>query len=107
LLIRAAIHQTRANIEAKVRAHIEIFKVENSCELLTPPPKVKMKGLYVPLSKTNTIMNRTILKALKETTSLFMKMEMNGTLGNTLVSAFKQWYLIPPVNIFLYLNFFS
>jgi hypothetical protein len=35
-------HQTRANIEAKVRAHVETFIVQNSCELFTPPPKVKM-----------------------------------------------------------------
>lgn len=59
LLIKAPIHQTRGNIEGKVRAHVETFKVENSCELLTPPPKVKMRGLYVLLFETNTIMNKT------------------------------------------------
>jgi hypothetical protein len=106
LLIKVTIHQTRANIEAKVKAHVETFKVENSCELLTPPPKVKMRGLYILLSKTNTIMNKIILKAPKETKSLSMKMETNGTLRNTLVTAFGQWYLFPPISTFFVLEFF-
>jgi hypothetical protein len=59
-----------------------------------------MKGLYVVMFKTYTIMNTTITKDSKETTSLLMKMETNGTLGNTLVFAFKQWYLFPPINTF-------
>jgi len=105
LLVRDAIHQTRANIEAKVKAHVETFKVENSCELLTLPPKVKMRRLCVLLFETNTIMNRTILKAPKETTSLFMKMEINGTLVNTLVSTFGRWYLFPPISTFFVLEF--
>jgi hypothetical protein len=64
-----------------------------------------MKRFYVVLSETNTIMNRTIIEDLEEPTSLFMKMEANGTPGNALVSAFGQWYVFPPISTFSLLKF--
>jgi hypothetical protein len=65
-----------------------------------------MKGLYVLLPETNTIMNKIILEDLEETTSLFMKIEANGTLGSVLVSTFGQWYVFPPVSTFSLLKLF-
>ncbi len=100
LPIRATTHQTIADIEAKARAHAETFTMESSCELPTPPLEVKMKGLYILLSKIDIIMNKTIMEDLEETTSLLMKMEVNGTLNSALMSAFGQWYLFPLVSTF-------
>jgi hypothetical protein len=45
LPIKVVAHQIKADIEAKAKAHAKTFIVESSCELPTPPPKVKMKGL--------------------------------------------------------------
>jgi len=106
LPIRAAAHQIRTDIETKVRAHVETFIKESSYELPTPPPKVKIKMLYVLLYETYIIMNKIILKNLKETTFLLMKIEANGTLGNAFVFAFGQWYLFPLVSTFSLLKFF-
>ncbi|KAH9556486.1 hypothetical protein CY35_07G030600 [Sphagnum magellanicum] len=57
-----------------------------------------MNGLYVLLSETNVVMSRKVLDDPEETTALLMKMEIEGTSGNTLVAAFGQWYLYPPAN---------
>jgi len=56
LPIKVAAHQTRTDIGAKARTHAEIFIMENTCELPTPP-EVKMRGLYVLLFETNTIIS--------------------------------------------------
>jgi hypothetical protein len=47
-----------------------------------------VSGLYILLLKTNKIMDQTMLENPKETLTLFMRMEIEGTLGNTLVFAF-------------------
>jgi hypothetical protein len=108
LPIKVAAHQTRAEIEAKARVHVETFIVESFCELPTPPPKVKMSGLYVLLFETYTFRSRTILEDPKETMCLLMKMETNGKLGSALVFAFGQWYLFPPlITIFVPRYLFS
>jgi hypothetical protein len=73
--------------------------MESSCELPTAPLKVKMRGLYVLLSKIEDIMNRIILEDFEMTMFFQMKMEMNRTLGSPFVSTFKQWYLFPPISI--------
>jgi hypothetical protein len=91
LSIKVVALQTKVDIEAKARAHVETFIMESSCELPTPPLKVKMRRFYVLLSKTNAIMNRTILEDFEMTMFLSMKMEMNDTLGSAFVSTFGQW----------------
>ncbi len=44
LPIRATTHQTKVDIEAKARGHVETFTTESSHELPTPPLEVKMRG---------------------------------------------------------------
>ncbi len=64
-----------------------------------------MNGLYILLSKTNKIMALTMLKDPEETLALLMRMEIEGTLGNTLVSAFGKWYLFPTMNIVIFIHY--
>jgi hypothetical protein len=64
-----------------------------------------MKRFHVLLSEIDTIMNKRIIEDLEETTFLPMKMEANGTPGNALMSAFRQWYLFPPIGTFSLLKF--
>jgi hypothetical protein len=37
----------------------------------------------------------------EETLILLMRMETEGTLGNILVSAFRKWYLFPPMSLLI------
>jgi hypothetical protein len=50
--------------------------------------EVKINGLYVLLSKTNTVINMMILEKPEETMALLMKMEIEVALGNMLVFTF-------------------
>jgi hypothetical protein len=84
-------HVSRVNIEAKARKTIETFTIENTCDLAPLPVEVQVSGLYILLLKTNKIMDQTMLENPKETLTLFMRMEIKGTLGNTLVFAFGKW----------------
>ncbi len=46
-------------------------------------------------------MDRTMFEDHEETLILLMRMETEGTLGNTLVSAFRKWYLFPPMSLLI------
>ncbi len=90
---------TKTNVKAKAKAIVKSFTVESSYELPLPSTKVKINGLYVLLSETNTMIDKKILEKLEKTMALLMKMETKVVLGNMLVSAFGQWYFHPPISI--------
>ncbi len=46
-------------------------------------------------------MAMTMFEDPEEALALLMKMETEGTLGNTFVSAFGKWYLFPTMNLLL------
>jgi hypothetical protein len=106
LSIKVVALYTKVDIKAKARTHVENFIMASSNELLTPPLEVKMRRLYVLLSKIDVIMNRTIMEIFEMTMFLQMKMEMNGTLGGAFMSTFEQWYLFPPISTFFVHKFF-
>ncbi len=80
-------------------ATVETFTVEGGYELPPPPKEVLMNGLFVLLSKTNTVMDMTLLQDPKACMAIFMNMETIGILCNSLVVAFGQWYLYLIVNV--------
>jgi len=46
-------------------------------------------------------MDQTMFENLKKTLTFLVNMEIEGTLGNTLVSTFGGWYLFPLVSLLL------
>jgi hypothetical protein len=85
---RNTMHFKKLDVKAKVKAITKKFIVESSCELPPPLTEVKINGLYVLLSKTNTVINMMILEKPEETMALLMKMEIEVALGNMLVFTF-------------------
>jgi len=84
-------NMNKEEVKKKARKNVELpFMVESSCELLHPPTKVKINGLYVLLSEIDTIMDRTCFEDLKGTMKHLMKMETNMTLSNALLFSFGQ-----------------
>jgi hypothetical protein len=63
--------------------------------------EVQMNELYILLLEMNKVMASTMFEDPKKTLTLFMKMETKGTLRNTFVSTFGEWYLFPPMNLLL------
>jgi hypothetical protein len=94
-------HINTVDIEAKTRKTTETFTIESTCDLAPSPMEVQINGLYVLLSKMNKVMAPTMFEDLKQALALLMRMETEGTLGNTFVSTFGKWYLFPPVNLIL------
>jgi hypothetical protein len=66
-----------------------------------PPPlkNMLMNGLFMLLSKTYMLMDMILLQDPKACMVIFTNMETIGTLCNSLVVAFGQWYLYPTVNV--------
>jgi len=65
-----------------------------------------VNGLYVLLLETDyKVMDEIMLEDLEETLTLLMKMEIEGTLGNTLASTFGKWYLFILVSLFLFTHY--
>jgi hypothetical protein len=94
-------HISKANIEAKTRKTIETFTIENTCDLALPPMEVQMNRLYILVSETNKVMAPTMFEDPKETLAPPMRLETKGTIRNTFVSTFEEWYLFPPMNLLL------
>jgi hypothetical protein len=109
LLQRGVPLVSRSQIEAKARLIVETFTMESIYELPPPPLEIKITGLYVLLLKTNIVMDRKLLEKPKNTMALLMKLEIDGILGNLLVSTFGSWYLYPLVSTLqlLYLFYLS
>jgi hypothetical protein len=63
--------------------------------------EIQMNVLYILLSNMNKVMALIMLEDLKEALAFLMRMEIEGTLKNTFVSAFGKWYLFPRMNLFL------
>jgi hypothetical protein len=49
----------------------------------------------------NKIMDRTMFEDHEEALAFLIRMEIEGTLRNTLVSTFGEWYLFPPMSLLL------
>jgi hypothetical protein len=81
---------SRAKVEAKALATIEIFIIEGGCELPPPLKEVLMNGLFVLLSKTNIVMDMTLLQNPKACMAIFTSMETIETLCNSFIAAFGQ-----------------
>jgi hypothetical protein len=58
-----------------------------------------MNGLFVLLTETDTVMDMTLMQDPKAYMAIFTNMEIIGTLCNSLVAAFGQWYLYPTINV--------
>jgi hypothetical protein len=53
---------SRAKMEAKALATVETFTIKGDYELPPFPKEVLMNGLFVSLSKTNIVMDKTLLQ---------------------------------------------
>jgi hypothetical protein len=51
----------KIKVEARALASIETFTIEGDCDLLLPPKKMLMNGLFALLSEMDTIMDRILL----------------------------------------------
>jgi len=79
---------SRSQIEVKARSIAETFTVESTCELPLPLLEFKITRFYVLLLKKDIVMDKKLLEKPKDTMALLMKLEIDGTLGNLLVSTF-------------------
>ncbi len=92
---------SRAEVEAKALATAETFTIEGGCELPSPPKEMLMNGLFVLLLETDTVIDMTFVQDPKACMAIFTSMEIIGTLRNSLVATFGQWYLYPTRNVHL------
>jgi hypothetical protein len=98
---RGVAHVSKVDIEAKTRKTNETFTIKSMCDLAPPLMEVQMNALYILLSQKNKTMDQTMFENPKEALTLLMRMEIEHTLRNTLMSTFGQWYLFPLVSLLL------
>jgi hypothetical protein len=88
-------------MEAKALAIAKTFTIEGDYELFPPLKEVSMNGLFVLLSKTDMIMDRTLLQDPKACMAILISIETNRTLCNNDIVAFGYWYLCPTICLHL------
>lgn len=93
-------------MEARALTIAKPFIVKGDYELF-PPLKEMLDGLFDLLLEMNTIMDWILLQDPKECMVILVNMETIGILCNSLVAAFRQWYLYlsislhpPPLHLF-------
>jgi hypothetical protein len=76
----------KVEVEARALATIETFTIEGDCKLPPPPKEMLMNGLFALLSKTNMIMDKTLLQDPKVCLVISINMKTIRTLHKSLMA---------------------